>query len=447
MVSHVPGPKSAELLRRQATRESNARSYPRRLPIALAEARGATVKDLDGNLYIDCLAGAGSLNVGHNNPYVVEAMRAALDREHIVTSLDLPTALKDEFSEALLDIMPGDLRSRGRIQFCSPAGTDAVDAALKLVKIATGRHGLVAFRGAYHGMGQGPLSLMGATGPKQGLGALLSDVQFMPYGDCLRCPLKLTRDVCRLACAHLLGTALADSYSGMLTPAAVILEAIQGEGGVIIPPDGWLTQIASYAREHDVPLICDEIQSGIGRTGRWFAFEHEDITPDVVVLSKSIGAIGMPIAAVVYHERLDVWNPGDHAGTFRGNQLAMAAGVAGLRFMRERDLLGHAATIGEYLLRQLRTASEASSLVREVRGRGLMIGVEVTSSRVAYAIQAGCLARGVIVELGGRGNKVVRFLPPLVLTRAQAEAVVRVFQSALRDAQAIEITDESAVPA
>jgi diaminobutyrate-2-oxoglutarate transaminase len=431
MVVAPPGPRSRRLLSRQAALESNARSYPRRLPIALAEARGATVRDVDGNLYIDCLAGAGSLNVGHNNPAVVEAVKACLDEEHIVTSLDLPTRIKDRFTTAILELMPDELRRHGRIQFCGPTGTDAIDAAMKLTKIATGRHGTVAFRGAYHGMGQGPLSLMGATGPKEGLGALLSDVHFMPYGYCLRCPLQLTPDMCRMSCASLLGTALDDPFSGMLKPAAIVLEAIQGEGGVIVPPDGWLRAVAGYAAEAKVPLVCDEIQTGLGRTGRWFAFEHEGITPDVVVLSKSIGGLGLPLAVIVYHERLDQWQPGAHAGTFRGNQLAMAAGLAAITFMREHDLVEHAAELGAELMRNLRQMASGNGLVREVRGRGLMIGLEIATTEAAVAIQAGCLARGLIVELGGRDNTVVRLLPPLVLSRAQASTIAWILAEVL----------------
>src|SRR5579871_6152689 len=161
---------------------------------------------------------------------------------------------------------------------------------------------------------------MGATAPKESLGALLPGVHFMPYANCTRCPLKLKRDMCGLACTHMLGSALEDDHSGITRPAAIIVEAIQGEGGTIVPPTGWLRSIARYARGYDVPLICDEIQSGMGRTGKWFAFEHEDIDPDIVLLSKSLGGMGLPISVMIYHKRLDRWKPGAHAGTFRGNQ-------------------------------------------------------------------------------------------------------------------------------
>jgi diaminobutyrate-2-oxoglutarate transaminase len=426
-----PGPNSQRLLSRQARRESNARTYARGLPFAPAEGRGATIRDVDGNTFIDCLGGAGTLNVGHNNPMVMAEVRRFLASDPILLGLDFPTDPRDRFIESLFSVLPSELREHGRIQFCGPTGTDATDAAIKLVKTATGRHEVIAFQGGYHGMGQGPLSLMGATAPKQRLGALLPGSHFMPYGYCFRCPLKLTLDSCGLACAHFLGTSLADSHSGITKPAAIIVEAVQGEGGSIVPPPGWLRQVASYARTNDVPLICDEIQSGMGRTGTWFAFEHEGVVPDVILLSKAIGGIGFPISAVIYHERLDRWEPGAHAGTFRGNQIAMVAGAAAIAFMREHDLPGHAARLGARLLGDLRSALGGHELVSDSRGRGLMIGVEMASSAAARAFRAACLSRGLIIELGGRGDAVLRLLPPLVLTDELAQRIVEIMAEAL----------------
>jgi diaminobutyrate-2-oxoglutarate transaminase len=427
-----PGPRSRALLERQDRRESSARTYPRGLPIAPAEARGATIKDVDGNVFIDCLAGAGVLGLGHNNPYVLDAVRRFLESGHVVNGLDFPTEIKDRFVESLFSVLPARLRDHGRIQFCGPTGSDAVDAALKLCKTATGRHEVLAFQGAYHGMGQGPMSLMGATAPKRALGALLAGAHFMPYGYCVRCPLKLTLDRCGFACAHFVGSVLADSHSGVTTPAAIIVEAVQGEGGTVVPPDGWLRTIAQYARAADVPLICDEIQSGLGRTGRWFAFEHEDVVPDVVLLSKGLSGLGLPLSVIVYHERFDRWLPGAHAGTFRGNQMAMAAGIAAIEFMRTHGIVEHAAELGARLLADLRGALGSSALVRDIRGRGLMIGLEMASSETAQRMREACLRRGLIVELGGRDDTVMRLLPPLVLTDGQALGIVEILAEAER---------------
>jgi diaminobutyrate-2-oxoglutarate transaminase len=435
MVTPPPGPESRRLLERQSQRESNARTYPRGLPIAPAEARGATLKEVDGNVYIDCLAGAGALNAGHNNPFIVEEVQRFLSSDHVLTSLDLPTVPKDRFVECLFEILPAPLRERGRIQFCGPTGSDAVDAAIKLVKHATGRGEILAFQGAYHGMGQGPLTLMGNTGPKRGLGPLLPGVHFQPYGHCGSCALGLTVDRCDLACARMVGSVLEDPFSGIAEPAAIILEAIQGEAGTIVPPDGWLEKVAGYARANSVPLICDEIQTGLGRTGRWFAFEHDGIVPDVVILSKSIGGLGFPISVIVYDESLDVWGPGAHAGTFRGNQIAMVAGAAAIDFIRDYDLVEHAAVLGRRLLADLHGALDSSPLVRQVRGRGLMIGVELTETSVARAMRAACLRRGLIIELGGRGDRTLRLLPPLVLTEELAARVGTILVDALTEVE------------
>jgi diaminobutyrate-2-oxoglutarate transaminase len=436
VVTDLPGPRSRALLARQEARESGARTYPRGLPIALAEARGATVRDVDGNVFIDGLGAAGVLAVGHNNPYVVDAVRAFLDSGHVVSGLDFPTEVKDRFVEALFGVLPASVRDHARIQFCGPTGSDATDAAIKLVKTATGRTDVVAFRGGYHGMGQGPLSLMGHTSPRRGLGGLLPGVHFMPYGYCVRCPLNLTLDRCGLACAHALGTALQDSHGGLPAPAGILVEPVQGEGGTIVPPAGWLRTVADYARAAEAPLICDEIQSGLGRTGRWFAFEHEDVVPDVILLSKAIGGLGLPLSVVVYHERLDRWRPGAHAGTFRGNQMAMAAGTAAIAFMRSHGLVEHAARLGARLLEDLRGALGGSPLVRDVRGRGLMIGVEAATSAAARRMRAASLARGLILELGGRDDTVLRLLPPLVLTEGQALRIVEILADAERETRA-----------
>jgi diaminobutyrate-2-oxoglutarate transaminase len=255
----------------------------------------------------------------------------------------------------------------------------------------------------------------------------------MPYGHYHECALGLTVDRCDLACARMLGSALEDSFSGIAEPAAIVVEAIQGEAGTIVPPDGWLEKIGAYARRNEVPLICDEIQTGLGRTGRWFAFEHAGIVPDVIVLSKSIGGLGFPISVVIYRENLDRWQPGAHAGTFRGNQIAMVAGTAAIEFIKRYSLVEHTASLGEKMLADLRGGVGSSPLVSQVRGKGLMIGVEVMSTDIARSMRAACLKRGLIIELGGRGDRTLRLLPPLVLTETQAERIGTILVEALAE--------------
>ncbi|MBX8536483.1 diaminobutyrate--2-oxoglutarate transaminase [Pseudomonas cichorii] len=431
-----------EYLQRQAARESNARSYPRRIPLALQEAHGLYVRDTQGQLFMDCLAGAGTLALGHNHPVAIEAMRQTLDSGLPLHTLDLTTPVKDRFVEDLFAALPENFARHARIQFCGPTGADGIEAALKLARIATGRKPIMSFSGGYHGMTLGTLSLMGNLGPKQALGSLMADVQFLPYPYDYRCPFGIGGEAGIDAGLHFIEQLLGDPESGVLPPAAIVVEVVQGEGGVIPAPIRWLQGLRQLTRKHGVALIIDEVQTGIGRTGKLFAFEHAGIEPDILVLSKAIGG-GLPLSVVVYREELDTWKPGSHAGTFRGNQMAMAAGAATLRHIISENLPGHADVMGQRLMSSLRQLQSDYPCLGQVRGRGLMVGVEIVSdtpgdSRVpaadtalAQAIQRQCLHQGVILELGGRHGAVVRFLPPLIIQAEEIDVLVEVFQVAL----------------
>ncbi|WP_263264137.1 aspartate aminotransferase family protein [Pseudomonas sp. RIT-PI-S] len=436
------------LLARQARQESNARSYPRRLPLALKRARGIEVEDVEGRTFIDCLAGAGTLALGHNHPVVIDAIRQVLDSELPLHTLDLTTPVKDRFVQDLFGVLPPAFAAQARIQFCGPTGTDAVEAALKLVRTATGRSTVLSFQGGYHGMSQGALSLMGSLGPKQPLGSLLSHgVQFLPYPHDYRCPFGQGGAAAVRTHLHYLENLLSDPEGGVLPPAAVIVEVVQGEGGVIPADLDWLRGLRRITQAAGVALIVDEIQSGFARTGRMFAFEHAGIEPDVIVLSKAIGG-SLPLAVVVYNEALDTWRPGAHAGTFRGNQMAMAAGSAVLRYLQDHNMAAHAAAMGERLGGHLRALQSDFPRLGDVRGRGLMLGVEIVDpagaadaqghppadGALASRIQRECLKRGLILELGGRHGAVVRFLPPLIITPAQVDTVAERFAAAVRAA-------------
>ncbi len=436
------------LLARQNRQESNARSYPRRIPLALKRAKGLYVEDVEGRTFIDCLAGAGTLALGHNHPVVIEAIQQVLADELPLHTLDLTTPVKDRFVQDLFGLLPAELAAEAKIQFCGPTGTDAVEAALKLVRTATGRSTVLSFQGGYHGMSQGALSLMGSLGPKKPLGALLSSgVQFMPYPYDYRCPFGLGGVEGVKANLHYLENLLNDPEAGVQLPAAVIVEVVQGEGGVIPADLDWLRGLRRITEQAGVALIVDEIQSGFGRTGKMFAFEHAGIIPDVVVLSKAIGG-SLPLAVVVYRDWLDTWLPGAHAGTFRGNQMAMAAGSAVMRYLQEHDLPAHAAAMGERLSEHLRILQRDFPQLGDIRGRGLMLGVELVDpagkpdalghppvhARLAPQLQRECLKRGLILELGGRQGGVVRFLPPLIITKAEIDRVAEIFGRALQAA-------------
>lgn len=431
------------LLQRQEAQESNARSYPRRIPLELKRAHGVYVEDSRGQVYIDCLAGAGTLALGHNHPVTVEAIQQTLASAIPLHTLDLSTPVKDAFVQELFEILPGDFARNARVQFCGPSGADAVEAALKLSRTATRQQTVLAFHGAYHGMTLGTLSLSGNLGPKKALGGLMAGVQFLPYPNAYRCPFGLTGEQSIDANLHYIRHLLSDPESGLTQPAAMILETVQGEGGVIPAPDRWLQGLRQIARDHGVPLILDEIQCGIGRTGDMFAFERSGITPDVLTLSKAIGG-GLPLSVVVYRGELDQWEPGAHAGTFRGNQLAMAAGAATLRFIREQGVIRHVQQVGTKLHQVLGGLQAEFDWIGDVRGRGLMLGMEIidpahrdtlgqprADGNRARRLQRACLERGLIVELGGRHGATVRFLPPLIISEAEIEHVGQIlFQAA-----------------
>ncbi|NPU92060.1 MAG: diaminobutyrate--2-oxoglutarate transaminase [Gammaproteobacteria bacterium] len=425
------------VLERQARQESNARSYPRRIPLVLERAHGIYVQDTRGQVFIDCLAGAGTLALGHNHPVVVEAIQAALNSGLPMHTLDLSTPVKDAFVQEVFACLPAAFTRHARIQFCGPTGADAVEAAVKLCRTATGRHSILAFQGAYHGMTTGTLSLSGNLGPKQSLGGLLAGVQFLPFPHEYRCPLGGTGKNALATHLHYLQHLLSDPESGVTKPAAMILETVQGEGGVIPAPAAWLQGVRELTQTHDIPLILDEIQCGIGRTGDMFAFQESGIIPDVITLSKAIGG-GLPLAVVVYREELDKWQPGAHAGTFRGNQLAMAAGTATLRFIKQEQLTAHVERAGARLRNHLLALKAEFPWIGDVRGRGLMLGMEIVDpaglvegtpaadGNKARQLQRACLERGLILELGGRHGAVVRFLPPLIITEGEIDHVAQI---------------------
>ncbi|MUG72702.1 diaminobutyrate--2-oxoglutarate transaminase [Paenibacillus validus] len=439
---------NAIYLESQQRRESNARTYPRKLPIAIIEARGVQVKDADGRMYYDCLAGAGTLALGHNHPVVVEAMKDVLNSGMPLLTLDLTTPVKERFVDELFEALPSEFAGKARIQFCGPSGADAVEAAVKLVKTATGRSVMMSFHGGYHGMTGGALSLTGNLQPKRQVGTLMPGAHFLPYPYDYRCPFGIGGEEGHQVGSRYIEHLLDDPESGVLPPAGMIMELVQGEGGVIPAPDAWAREIRRITGEREIPLIIDEVQTGIGRTGRMFAFEHAGIQPDVIVISKAVGG-SLPLSVIVYREELDRWEPGAHAGTFRGNQLAMAAGTASLRFIREERLVEHAARVGQRLVKHLEQTRSAVNCIGQVRGRGLMIGAEIIDherasdrlgsypaySELAREIQRQCLKRGLILELGGRHGSVVRFLPPLIVTEEEIDRIAEIFHEAVLAAE------------
>jgi diaminobutyrate-2-oxoglutarate transaminase len=417
VLGELPGPRSALLLARQERRESNARVYGRHFPVAVQEARGSFLRDVDGNVFIDFLTGAGVLSLGHCHPELVAVAAAQLAR--FGHGLDLPSPAKDAFVEAQLSMLPGRMAGRTKVHFCGPTGANAVDAAIKLCKIATGRSDVIAFQGGFHGTTHLGMAVTGNVGTKATVGNGVPGVHFFPFSQCDDCPLGLSRSSCATNCVEYLERSLRDPNGGVPRPAAVLLELVQGEGGVVPAELEFVQRVRAVTAELDVPLVVDEVQTGCGRTGTWFAFEQYGIEPDVIVASKALSGIGQPIAVIMYDERLDVWPPGAHTGTFRGNQVAFAAGARAVEIVRRDGVLGNVAARGAQIAERLAVLRDRPG-VRGVRGRGLMWGIEladpstgVRSGELAALVQARALRHGLIVELGGRDDCVVRMLPPL----------------------------------
>lgn len=414
--------------------ESNARTYAASFERVFESGSGVRLRDQSGREFIDCLACAGALPLGHNHPELREALLKFVASDHVGQVLDLTTPAKFEFITSLFSLLPPEFAERAKIQFCSPSGSDAVEAAMKLTRFATGRQNIIAFHGAYHGMTSGALSAMGNLGPKSGGVMAGQGVHFAPYPYRYRCPFGTDGSQTDNLSMAYLRNLLSDPESGITKPAAVIVEVVQGEGGCIPASDEWLRELRAVTREHDIALIVDEVQSGFARTGQMFAFQRAGITPDVLVLSKALGG-GYPLAVVVYDRKLDVWPRGMHAGTFRGNQIGMVAGSATMRILDRDAMPAHAERVGARLMDGLRELARRHPVIGDVRGRGLMIGAEIIQPGASDkpGPQDGALARrikqqafdnGLLIETGGRHGAVLRFLPPLVITERDVDQVL-----------------------
>ena len=445
-VNPIPQATNEHYLTRQDEMESNVRSYPRKLPLAMAKAQGCWVTDVEGNEYLDCLAGAGTLALGHNHPAIIKSIQDTLASGLPLHTLDITTPLKDAFSEALLAHFPGG-KDEYRLQFCGPTGADATEAAVKLAKTFTGRGNVISFSGGYHGMTQGSLALTGNLGAKNAVPNLMPGVQFLPYPHEYRCPLGLGGEAGVDALTYYFENFIEDVESGVVKPAAVILEAIQGEGGVVVGPAKWLRKIREVTEKHGILMIADEVQAGFCRSGKMFAFQHAGIEPDIVVMSKAVGG-SLPLAVLAIKKKFDAWQPAGHTGTFRGNQLAMATGYASLRIMREQDLAGNAQARGDFIRSELNRLAQEFPCIGNVRGRGLMIGIEIVDERrpadrmgslpadavLAAEIQKACFNNKLLLERGGRNGTVVRLLAPLIITQQECEELIKRFRQSVADA-------------
>ncbi|MEU3985955.1 diaminobutyrate--2-oxoglutarate transaminase [Streptomyces sp. NPDC026672] len=394
------------------TLESEVRSYCRGWPVVFDHARGSQLWSEDGRRYLDFFAGAGSLNYGHNNPVLKRALLSYLERDGVTHGLDMATTAKRDFLESFQEIVLGPRQLPYKVMFPGPTGTNAVEAALKLARKVKGRESVVSFTNAFHGMSLGSLAVTGNAFKRAGAGIPLVHGTPMPFDDYLDGQVPDFLWFERL---------LEDSGSGLNHPAAVIVETVQGEGGINVARPEWLRALSALCVRHDMLLIVDDIQMGCGRTGAFFSFEEAGITPDIVTVSKSISGYGLPMALTLFRRELDQWEPGEHNGTFRGNNPAFVTATAALHtYWADRELELRTARLGKQVEQRL-LALCAEHEGTACRGRGLVWGIEFDDRARAAAICARAFERGLLLETSGPEGQVVKLLPPLTVRDSELD--------------------------
>jgi diaminobutyrate-2-oxoglutarate transaminase len=385
--------------------ESEVRSYCRIFNQQLDTAKGSIIKDVNGKEYIDFFCGAGALNYGHNNPYIKEKVINYLEKDGIMHALDMYTTAKADFIEYFEEEILQPRKLNYKIQFPGPTGTNAVEAALKLARKNKKRNNIWCLMGCFHGMTLGTLALTTEKEAREGAGIALENVQHIPA------PYMFEE----LDTIKYMQTLISDDHSGVEKPAALILETVQAEGGIWVFSPEYLKAVRQFCDDNDILMIVDDIQVGCGRTGTFFSFERAGIVPDMVTLSKSIGGYGMPFALTLFKPELDIWSPGEHNGTFRGNQLAIVAAKAGLEYFNNNNIESETKRKGQIVEKFLNEEIKPLGKDFEIRGIGLIWGIETHNEAMAKEISKKCFEAGLIVERAGRNNSVVKVMPPLVI--------------------------------
>lgn len=389
--------------------ESEVRSYSRSFPVVFERARGSYLYDREGRPWLDFLAGAGSLNYGHNNPLLKKALLDYIENDGIAHGLDMHTGAKEHFLETLRDVILQPRDMEYRVQFTGPTGANAVEAALKIARKVKGREKIIAFTNGFHGVSLGAVAATGNDHHRSGAGVSLGNVERMPF-----CGYH-GRDTDTL---KMMDKLLSDPSSGVDLPAALILEVVQGEGGLNVAADSWLLGLQKLCRKHDMLLIVDDIQAGCGRTGSFFSFESSGIKPDIITLSKSLSGFGLPFSIVLLNPALDIWKPGEHNGTFRGNNHAFVTATAALKiYWSDERFQRDIRQKSELVTRTLQTIVETNKpLARQVKGRGFMQGIECASGDIADAISQYAFERGMVIETAGNQGQVVKCFCPLTIS-------------------------------
>ncbi|MBS4220751.1 diaminobutyrate--2-oxoglutarate transaminase [Bacillus sp. FJAT-49711] len=403
--------------------ESQVRSYSRSFPTVFEKAKGYYLWDTTGKEYIDFFSGAGALNYGHNNEMMQDAIIDYIKKDGIIHSLDMGTVARGEFLERFNEIIlePRDLTYK--VMFPGPTGTNAVESALKIARKVTGRQNIISFTNAFHGMTIGSLSLSGNAMKRKGAGIPLNNVTTMPYDDYVKGQDSIDY-ILRF---------LSDIGSGVDLPAAIILETIQGEGGLNAASFTWLKEIETICREKDILLIVDDIQAGCGRAGTFFSFESAGINPDIVCLSKSIGGIGLPMALTLIKPEYDKWLPGEHNGTFRGNNLAFKAAAVALDYWKDPQFSQEIQEKSKMITQQLyRLTRTYPSIEGEIRGRGFMQGIACNIPSIAKNITKIAFEKGLIIETSGPNDEVIKLLPPLTIDEGGIQKGISILEESIQ---------------
>jgi len=433
----LPGPKAREFMTRDARLISPSYTRNPQAPVVAERGQGVWIWDVDGNCFLDMTAGIAVCATGHCHPQVVAAIQAQAARLIHMSGTDFYYPPQIELAERLAKLVPGDFPKR---VFFSNSGAEALEAALKLVRYKTGRSRVIAFLGAFHGRTYGAMSLSASKAVQRNrFGPLVEGIIHIPYPYCYRCPFGQKRERCSLECLTYLSDIVFKRLTDPTEVAAVFVEAIQGEGGYVEAPVDFLKGLRELTARYGIQLVCDEVQSGLGRTGKMFAYMEAGIEPDVVCLAKGI-ASGLPLGIMVWRSDERDWGPGAHASTFGGNPVACVAALVTLDLI-ERELMANAARVGAFMKAELQSLAQRHSLIGDVRGRGLMLGVEIIGPKgekapqARDAIVAACYRRGLIIL--GCGENVIRFCPALTITEEEVKEGLAVFAAALAEVSAL----------
>jgi 4-aminobutyrate aminotransferase len=429
----LPGPRARQIIERDARVLSP--SYTRPYPLVVDYANGAVVTDVDGNRFLDFNAGIAVVAAGHCHPEVVKAVQEQAARLIHMSGTDFYYENMVQLAETLARLAPGD---QARRVYFGNSGAEAVEAALKLARYHTGRDKFIAFFGCFHGRTLGALALTSRRPVQRaGFGPFMPGVHHLPYPYCYRCPYGKSPDSCGVECAKAIEDQLLKTILPAEETAAIVIEPVQGEAGYIVPPRVFFDELAEIARRNNIPLIFDEVQSGMGRTGKMWAAEHFGANPDILTVAKGI-ASGMPLGATIANAEVMNWPPGSHASTFGGNPVSVAASIATIELL-ERELIENAATIGAYMRARMDSWPARFPLVGDVRGLGLMIGVELVRDKVTK--EKATTERDDIIELAfrrgllllGAGDNTLRLSPPLTITRDQADFAMDVLEECIAE--------------